>query len=367
MVNCQTVHFVYLGKFLPPYAKASLDLAHKYSGMRVHLIGNKTIGDSLNCSPCDFTAVEDFYSDDLFSVARLKIDSDQRYRDGFWAKTMERFFVLYEFAKYKGLDSIFHAELDQLLFGVSELVNNIERQQLSGIFVPFHSPDAAVASVLYCNSLDVFHSLLVDAMTGDPYPSEMALIAKWASRNSNSVIALPTAASLVKGRNAATPKGVFEIMPHELGGVVDAAQLGQWIAGIDPRNVPLSALPRNKFVDAPADNLLSRNELESIKFRYVSNADTVLLDFNNGETVRIFNLHIHAKIHQAIASGRLHFDDLLRQTNSVHRLIVKASIRPWLLNHAIHYTRTILTRPDKIIPAVLRLAKHLIRIGIKKS
>jgi hypothetical protein len=54
------------------------------------------------------------------------------------------------------------------------------------------------------------------------------------------------------------------VKPERVAGLVDAAQLGQWIAGIDPRNISPRQIPRTKFVDAPAMHLLSRETIENI-------------------------------------------------------------------------------------------------------
>ncbi len=363
----QTLYFVYLGTVLPTYAKASLILAKKHSGMAVHLIGNKVIGETLGSSLCEFTAVEDFYTGDGFNIAKSNIKSDARYRGGFWVKTLERFFVLYEFAKFRGLRSIFHAELDQLLFGTDELVKNIEQHNLSGIFVPFHSPELAVASVFYCNHLDALSSLLLEAMSGEAYGNEMALIAQWASKNRNLAVSLPTAASLLKNTNVATPQGVHELTPKDLGGIVDAAQLGMWVAGIDPKNVPLTELPRTKFVNEPVAHLLSKSELESIKFTMSKNTETLLTACSNNQSIRIFNLHIHAKIHQSISSGQLQLDCLFKQTNEDKRRILKASLRPWLWHHAKHYTYALFTKPHKIIPVLGRISNNFWRKTVNKG
>lgn len=359
-MTCQTVHFVYLGKTLPQYAKASLALASEYSGMHVHLIGNRELFPGLNDSLCDFTAIEDFQTDNSLNVHKAKIKSDKNFRDGFWFKTLERFFVLYDFARYRQLKSIFHAELDQFLFGTDELVKNIEKNNRSGIFVPFHSDKAAIASVFYCNQLDALRSLLIEAINGDTYPNEMALIAQWAAKNLDMAVSLPTAASLIKGRNVATPKGLWEITASELGGVVDAAQLGQWIAGIDPRNVPIWELPKTKFVDKPAKNLLSQRELESLSFELGFDKRTLLLAIDKAPTARVFNLHIHSKIHQLVNNYPRQIDNLLIQASSKKREILKSSIKPWLYHHTKYYANALLTKPNKIIPGIGRVIVFLV-------
>ena len=57
-----------------------------------------------------------------------------------------------------------------------------------------------------------------------------------------------------------------EISLAHLGGVADGTQIGMWVAGIDPRNVPIHQIPKNKFVDPPEDNIASLEQFSKIKF-----------------------------------------------------------------------------------------------------
>lgn len=57
------VTFIYLGKKLPNYGLASIELASQYSGLNVHLIGNASMAQSLRRSSARFTVVEDFYDE----------------------------------------------------------------------------------------------------------------------------------------------------------------------------------------------------------------------------------------------------------------------------------------------------------------
>ena len=160
MSNSREVHFVYLGPNLPRYGLASIELAARYSGINVHLIGNAQMARSLRHSPARFTAVEDFYNQAEFRKASENVTSPNSFRQGFWLKTLERFFVLSQYMSTENLDSIFHAELDQLLFRVDFLLPKLDETGQRGLFLPFHTAEKAMASVLYCNSPGALRSLL---------------------------------------------------------------------------------------------------------------------------------------------------------------------------------------------------------------
>ena len=291
-----TVYFVYLGDKLPKYCHSSIQASHKYSGMKVHLLGNKNFEQSLNLDFTEFTPIESFYDPSLFLNAKERLINSHSLRNGLWVKSLERFFVLYQFAQQKGIESIFHAELDQLLFGVDDLVHKLDTLQEKGIFVPFHSPCAAIASVFYCNQISTLGTFLDDASSGGFFRNEMELIAEWAGQNNKSVFALPTMATVIQPKNLATPEGIQIVEPERLSGVVDAAQLGQWIAGIDPRNISPRKIPRTKFVDAPASHLLNFETLENLQYGMDFQQKTLTVTYRN-QVTRVYNLHIHSKIH----------------------------------------------------------------------
>jgi hypothetical protein len=315
------VTFVYIGAKFPSYAIASLEIANETSGARSQLIGNSSIAKSIKKKHAEFIPLEDFYDRDLFSEASRRIASDHSFRDGFWIKSLERFFVLDQFAKYTSQNYVFHAELDQLLFGVNDLVAGIENTQKRGLFLPFHSPTTAVASVLYINDFSALDSLIRYASTGDTFNNEMALIGAWARLNPEKIFALPTPASVEKGSTKVVPEGVETLSTLDLYGTVDAAQIGQWVAGIDPRNLSLRIRPKTKFVDLEADWLLSKDDLTS--FRFELSADQSQLHMNNSKgRTRLFNLHLHSKVHRILLSKNFSINKLITLANEQnhHRL-----------------------------------------------
>jgi hypothetical protein len=314
--SLNTVNFIFLGDKLPKYAISSLKLAQMTSGLNVKLIGSASIFKQAKKDGIPFVAVEDFYDPTLFLNVEKKISSDLNFREGFWSKSLERFFVLEQYFLREEVQAIFHAELDQLLIDTKSLVRSISGTNKKGIFVPFHSPKAAVASVMYVNSKTALRSLLESAENGESFNNEMALMARWAESNPDKIFALPTLATELKPFSTIVPLGVEILKATELNGVVDAAQIGQWLGGIDPRNIPIREKPRTKFVDDRADYLLSRAELERLKFE-VSSLPLEVTVSNEQQSFRIFNAHVHSKCHSTIIEGRPNVKEFFEESNDL--------------------------------------------------
>ena len=295
------LHFIYLGRALPYYGPAALALARRFSGVNISLIGPAAMETSARRGRIEFVALEEFYDSNSFSEARARLSQSVAFRDGFWVKTLERFFVLEQFMAQGAFKAVLHAELDQLLFRVDVLAAALESDSRRGVFVPFHNSSAAVASVFYCNNLESLSALNEYSRVMPTFPHEMAMLAQWSSSGRRDAFALPTMATAMQVGEIRLP--VSGPTESELGGVVDAAQLGQWVAGIEPRNVPLPKSHRNKFVDQPGDMLLSRRQLESLTFGFEEPTGLLYCTTDTGETHRVYNLHLHSKIHASLAKG----------------------------------------------------------------
>lgn len=307
----EKVYFVYLGNQLPYYAKSSLQLAQKYSGLDVHLLGNKSQQNQIRHLSIGFTPIEDFYESREFNQASKAISSPAEYRDGFWLKTLERIFVLHQFMNFAKLNSIFHAELDQVLFRVDKLLEELNSTGKTGVFVPFHSGHVAVASVFYCNKKNAIDSLIEFANATGKYPNEMELLADWVIKNPELGFGIPSILDLVDPDNTNTPKGSVSI--NEVSGITDGMQIGMWIAGIDPRNVPLFECPKTRFVDPPEPSIATREQFARVIFEFDSQNGFLNATYKNSISVRVFNLHIHSKIHNLL--NRLGIQLIVRLAN----------------------------------------------------
>lgn len=319
VVGTHRVTFVYLGQELPRYARASLHLAARTSGLYPELICSDSIADSIRVPDVDVIPISGFYNPSDFRAASSRIAYPVDFRGGLWHHSVERLFVLAQFMAFTKRPRLFHAELDQLLFRCDMLVSELDKRQTRDLLVPFHAPDRAVASVLYCGDLEALHSLTEYATSIAAFRNEMELIASWSKGHTDSVRALPTLYHLLHGSEAVLPVGVSALDVQELGGVVDAAQLGQWVGGVDPRNVPFPKAPATKFVDAEEAGLLSAQDLKGLRFDLAADTGELNCTSPGSGMVRIYNLHLHSKVHAA----------LVRHGPALARLIADANlVRP---------------------------------------
>jgi hypothetical protein len=338
------VTFVYIGAKLPSYAKKSLELASKFSGQRIKIIGSTSIYKSIKENRFDYIALEDFYSSEEFFEASKFLSGDSRFRNGIWSKSLERFFVLDQYMRFDNVEKFFHAELDQILFRTDILESRLTESQYKGIFFPFHGPSAVVASVVFCNDNATLRSFLDFASSGLRFLNEMQMLAAWAKINPNSIFELPTAASEIESRTKSLIPGARLLNISEAGGLVDPAQLGQWAAGIDPRNVPIFQYPANKFIDEGEKYTLSRDQITQIKFAFNSNSNLLEISYKEELLFRVFNLHLHSKIHSTgmlTISGIKEFFTLINLSYPVRfRGTRRVQIMDYFLSNALNFMRS---------------------------
>ncbi len=299
--------FVYLGMNFPDYAKASLELVRRTNDIKIVLLANENVRQQVCNSNIEFIPVEEFYDTSIFSPIKRANLNSSTFRDGFWLKTLERFFVIEQFMNAFSEKNIVHAELDQLLFRVDVLSKNLSDAKFSGLMIPFHVPGIAVASVVFISDASLLTDFVNYSVKQTSFDSEMSLLAKWANGSSFNICAAPTFSSLIHTFDYESKIGLPLIDTSTTQGILDPAQVGQWVGGIDPRNVPLRLSPINKFVDPPRDLLLGRDDLSEFVFKFDSVEGFLDVDYRHYSSSRLYNLHLHSKIHRWLLSDLLTF------------------------------------------------------------
>ena len=299
--------FVYLGRDFPDYAKASLELFGITNDLEVVLLANQSVRQQVLNPNIEFIPVEEFYDPSTFDqIRRISLNSST-FRDGFWLKTLERFFVLEQFMIAFSEKNILHAELDQLLFRVDHLSKNLIASNFSGLMLPFHSPGIAVASVVFVSDFGVLTDFVNHSVKQTSFDNEMALLANWAKESPSAVYAAPTLSSLKHSIDYEPRIGLPLVEVSTTQGYLDAAQVGQWVGGIDPRNVPLRSCPMSKFVDPPRELLLEKSDLSNFVFKFDSDEGFLTIDSKRSMPSRLYNLHLHSKIHRLLLTDALSF------------------------------------------------------------
>lgn len=276
-------------------------------GVEIVLISNRSVGVVAE-------ADKQYFIEDFYRTPKAWNPSDQnwntKYRDGFWLKTTERFFVLEQFVQTYSVRSLFHAELDNVIFDISGLaarLNQIGR----GLFCPRDSQTRGIASLIYINdpqALYEFNELAIDNVLAEK--NDMTVLGHLLS-SSDRYFSLPTENCLQE--QASMNWDV--ISPQLSKGIFDAAAIGQFLFGIDPRNGGI--LLFNGFEN-------ENKGCDLWKFEYSLRIEDRIFEIKNrlnGETSNLFNIHVHSKLfEQLILQKRL--NKILSRINHGERTLM---------------------------------------------
>ena len=281
---------VHLGDDVPRYASAALTLTVRHSGSPVVLLASRAF-ERVVPDGCRFVAIDEFHDSGRSASLLQGLAPSVAGRSELWRTSVERFAVLHDYASAEGLVEFFHAELDVLAFELPLLALAIGATGCSGMFVPFDHPERAIASLVYVNDPAAL-GRFVEWLPTQRYTSDMDAVAQFARHDPTSVIGLPTLEVLQDVRRFESV-GLRVLRPGAVGFLVDAASLGQWVAGIDARNRSWRRVERNHFVNemVPDPAHLAASEL-------TWDAPLPVLVAPDGRSYRVHCLHVHSKIHQ---------------------------------------------------------------------
>lgn len=319
--SAREVFFVFKGRDLPAYARESVRLALRFSGLRPHLLASAAICETVRSRELQTTALEDFYRPEEFRHGRLRISNSKSFRQGFWSLTAERLFIIEQFMRKSGAEEIIHAELDQLLFRMDLLAERVFFPgQRQGVFLPFQRSGEAIASILFVKgrqSLSNFTDFLSTSTVS--FPNEMIALGEWSNQNPEICFALPTLASKQGNLRLSKEVALLTDSSESPQLITDPAQVGQWVFGADSRNLPLAKKPSNLFAVAHSPEMLTREELANTRLQ-LNPKDNSLLLFSKGYSYQLLNLHVHSKVHPWIASDSRNLLKALEAANQKKEL-----------------------------------------------
>ncbi len=152
---------------------------------------------------------------------------DKGFRNGFWALTSLRFFYIYEFMEQFQIDNVIHLENDVLVYyNCDEIAQRAGKQH---VYLPFDCFTRNIASIMYIPSSSVFRRILdqYDLTTNDM--ENFVQI----SKHCDLIQRLP----IFPANTYTTPEIQFVSENHQkFGYIFDAAAIGQYLGGVDPRN-----------------------------------------------------------------------------------------------------------------------------------
>lgn len=249
-------------------------------------LGHKNIYVITNCS---FFEKFDEYKDSITFIALEELhDSrdfinnsnlDKNFRDGFWVLSSARFFYIYECMKKYNIEDVVHLENDVLVYYNCDcLKDKLEQDKL---YIPFDSFERNIASIVYIPNHLLFKTILDDYDLGQNDMFNFSRIRK----NINHIENFPI--FITDHLQNEEYKYVTKNFDR-FGYVFDAAAIGQYLGGVDPRNASHDTIG---FVN---ETCIVKYDAYKFVWNLVDNIARPIIIVNN-ESYPIFNLHIHCK------------------------------------------------------------------------
>ena len=205
-----------------------------------------------------------------------KSNLNKDFRNKFWLLTSNRFFYIYSFMKLHNIDNVIHLENDVLIYYNCDdtLYDKLDKQY---IYMPFDSFDRNIASIVFIPNYNILNEVLDNYDFSKNDMENFSIIQKKCDNIKNFPIYINNSSMNDEYHFVTSNFDNFEY-------IFDAAAIGQYLGGVDPRNIT-------------GDTQGFINETCIIKY----NNDTFIWENNkpfiiiNDIKYPIFNLHIHCK------------------------------------------------------------------------
>ena len=308
--------FVWLGERFPHWMGQALRMNQGLCSVETILISNSAAGRLPSVTHQIF--LEEFYEPPIdlnIGFAHLA----PGFRAGFWSKTTERFFVLKQFMDKFSLSACFHAETDNVVFDISQLANALDNVG-QGLFCPRDSIDRGIASLIYINDTGALGEMLALLKEQTrPFANDMALLGYLLQR-SPKFFSLPTENIFGSPTNIKWPL----IDSSAVGGIFDAASVGQFLFGIEPRNT-------GPFLFNRFENENCGVNLNTLDYKIgPTGRQFSLVRKSDGLQLNLYNLHVHSKLFQQV-SNTTRLKEILSRVNNNKKTLMALNIHNNLL------------------------------------
>lgn len=204
---------------------------------------------------------------------------DKEFRNGFWTLTSLRFFYIYSLMEKYALTNCIHIENDVLLYyNINTLQNNFNDNY---VYIPFDTYKRNIASIMYIPNCNIFKNVL------DKYDltkNDMDNFA-YIKLNTGLIENMPIfPVNFVTSKEELFVSQNFNTFHF----IFDAAAIGQFLGGVDPKNMPGDT---TGFVNETC--IIKYNKYNFI-WEIENNIKKPYLVINDLK-FPIFNLHIHSK------------------------------------------------------------------------
>lgn len=213
--------------------------------------------------------------------------------DDFWTKSLERLVALADYVLSRDFRGpILHLESDVLLMPNFPFIELSNLHQLTWNRYNDKKDVGALVFIPNRRSTEIFLNAIIATVKDNPRVTDMTLLSILSNQLgigktfSNRLI--PKNESYLGESQYNNPSVVSDFKEK---GIFDPAQIGMWIAGLDPKyTFGITKYQNNSFI------VNGDSEVDPSKMKYSFNQDKHFYGhLSNGEKVPIWSLHIHSK------------------------------------------------------------------------
>lgn len=300
-VSTPNIIYVHLGPSIPTYIFTSINQAHLFNPTTpIYLIANQQ---ALHLCPEESLKnsipilAESLKTSSFHALFNKKTVLDNKQRDGLWRKSTERFFYIHELMLQNSLESAIHLESDNMLYvSIHELQHGLS--SYNGIGAVFDHDNRCIPSLVYIAHTDAIeHLVKFIAEKAHLGKNDMQILALYRNSYSekyidNLPLIIPDFTNdhaLINTQKQSTkyPNRYINNFAS-FNSIFDAAALGQYLGGIDPRN----GISKPGFIN---ETCLFNPSYFSYEWHTDTKGRKIPFICYQGKSYRINNLHIHSK------------------------------------------------------------------------
>jgi hypothetical protein len=270
MTNKKQVVLVSTGVF-QSYIKSNVDQLLKFD-FNVHVILDPEFFDNMKEYNLRIQLVDSSKLQTDFDDKSLL---DKQFRGGFWNNASKRLFLLNEYMKQQQLKHVIHLENDVLLY--SDMNYEFDEK----IYITMDAENRCIPGILYIPNHELFSRLIQEY---DYSTHDMDNLAMFYHRNRNIVATFPIIDNSVQ-------PCVYNQEFERFHSIFDGAAMGQYIGGVDPRNIPGDT---TGFINETC--VIKYDKYQFIWVKKGGGGGGYVPHIQiNGKLIPINNLHIHSK------------------------------------------------------------------------